>query len=435
MIDYYKAIDTETGQEVTYLREVSNRISPEMSAQDCFVALSFLREELEELWTNGTLDKEGERLRSELYTIRSIFFSDHEKLQYDRKLRQAQRKALEVEKVTTTDASNLSAKKEIPFEPVAVTQTKESPLKNYLFAAFAFVILLSLILFFNINVIVLIIGAILIVALMLLMSYEILMETNQLTFEHICFKYKGNDNQLFTDLDVTMETGQVVGILGASGSGKTTLTEILLGQLKPTCQQFRILENGKPVTAGSRSWSYVPQQNLLREYLKVSETFDFYADHHLKGGGKLTKKHRIAGIMDDLGLTEFANKKISELSGGQKRRVSIGIELLSPSPYFILDEPSSGLDALSDRNLLRTLKILAKSANKSIVVITHNTENLAIFDKIIFLSKGRPTFAGTYEELLLEYKTSDPYMIRKYMDMNIADVYQELNASTRIYKI
>ena len=149
MIDYYRAIDTETGQEVPYLREVSNRISPEMSAQDCFVALSFLREELEELWTNGTLDKEGERLRSELYTIRSIFFSDHEKLQYDRKLRQAQRKALEVEKVT---------------------QTKESPLKNYLFAAFAFVILLSLILFFNINVIVLIIGAILIVALMLLMS-------------------------------------------------------------------------------------------------------------------------------------------------------------------------------------------------------------------------------------------------------------------------
>ena len=161
MIDYYKAIDTETGQEVSYLREVSNRISPEMSAQDCFVALSFLREELEELC---------ERLRSELYTIRSIFFSDHEKLQYDRKLRQAQRKAWEVEKGTAADTSNVSGKKEIPFEPVAVTQTKESYLKSYLFAAFAFVILLSLILFFNINVIVLIIGAILIVALMLLMS-------------------------------------------------------------------------------------------------------------------------------------------------------------------------------------------------------------------------------------------------------------------------
>jgi len=175
MIDYYKAIDTETGQEVSYLREVSNRISPEMSAQDCFVALSFLREELEELWTNGTLDKEGERLRSELYTIRSIFFSDHEKLQYDRKLRQAQRKALEAEKGTTTDTSNVTGKKEIPFEPVAVTQTKESSLKNYLFGAFAFVILLSLILFFNINVIVLIIGAILIVGEMITSSLQIWM--------------------------------------------------------------------------------------------------------------------------------------------------------------------------------------------------------------------------------------------------------------------
>ena len=170
MIDYYKAIDTETGQEVPYLREVSNRISPEMSAQDCFVALSFLREELEELWTNGTLDFFNDTATTEIYTIRSIFFSDHEKLQDDRKLRQAQRKALEVDKGTTTGASNVSGKKEIPFEPVAVTQTKESPLKNYLFAAFAFVVLLSLILFFNINVIVLIIGAILIVALMLLMS-------------------------------------------------------------------------------------------------------------------------------------------------------------------------------------------------------------------------------------------------------------------------
>ena len=54
------------------------------------------------------------------------------------------------------------------------------------------------------------------------------METNQLTFEHICFKYKGNDNQLFTDLDVTMETGQVVGILGASGSGETPLRRFSL---------------------------------------------------------------------------------------------------------------------------------------------------------------------------------------------------------------
>ena len=152
------------------MRAVSNRISPEMSAQDCFVALSFLREELEELWTNGTLDQEGERLRNELYTIRQLFFSDYEKFQYDRKLKQARRKVLEVEQKPIPNRVEVSAKKEIPFAPVRVTQAKESSLNNYLFAALSFVILLSLILFFNINVIVLIIGAVLIVALMLLMS-------------------------------------------------------------------------------------------------------------------------------------------------------------------------------------------------------------------------------------------------------------------------
>ena len=100
----------------------------------------------------------------------SIFSQTTRSYNMTENLGQAQRKALEVEKVTTTDASNLSAKRKSLLNLVAVTQTKESPLKNYLFAAFAFVILLSLILFFNINVIVLIIGAILIVALMLLMS-------------------------------------------------------------------------------------------------------------------------------------------------------------------------------------------------------------------------------------------------------------------------
>ena len=124
MIDYYKAIDTETGQ----------------------------------------------RLRNELYTIRQLFFSDYEKFQYDRKLKQARRKVLEVEQKPIPKRVEVSAKKEIPFAPVRVTQAKESSLNNYLFAALSFVILLSLILFFNINVIVLIIGAVLIVALMLLMS-------------------------------------------------------------------------------------------------------------------------------------------------------------------------------------------------------------------------------------------------------------------------
>ena len=251
-------------------------------------------------------------------------------------------------------------------------------------------------------------------------------------FKHVAKQY--DDTVVLKSVDLEIEAGKFYTLLGPSGSGQTTILRLIAGFLEASSGD--ILFEGErinDVPAEKRRVNTVFQNYALFPNMNVFENVAFGMS--IKGKPKNEIKAKVAEMLELVKLGGYEDREISELSGGQKRRVSIGIELLSPSPYFILDEPSSGLDALSDRNLLRTLKILAKSANKSIVVITHNTENLAIFDKIIFLSKGRPTFAGTYEELLLEYKTSDPYMIRKYMDMNIADVYQELNASTRIYKI
>ena len=248
-----------------------------------------------------------------------------------------------------------------------------------------------------------------------------------------------NGHTAIYDVAFALQGGTICALVGVNGSGKSTLFKSIMGLIKP--QQGNIALCGLPINRALKQnlVAYVPQAEEVDWQFPVS-VYDVvmmgrYGYMNFLRIPKAEDKQKVLEAMQRVNIEHLAERQIGELSGGQKRRVSIGIELLSPSPYFILDEPSSGLDALSDRNLLRTLKILAKSANKSIVVITHNTENLAIFDKIIFLSKGRPTFAGTYEELLLEYKTSDPYMIRKYMDMNIADVYQELNASTRIYKI
>ena len=264
-----------------------------------------------------------------------------------------------------------------------------------------------------------------------------------LTIDHISKYYNldgTNQERALNDVTLEIAPGKITAIYGPSGCGKTSLLSIISG-LDSQYQGNLYFKNQNMRDFSERDLTYFRKAHIGF----VFQNFNLISHQSVLENVKMplyvknmTDKE-MAEIaereLSRLGIGDFIKKNVKQLSGGQKRRVSIGIELLSPSPYFILDEPSSGLDALSDRNLLRTLKILAKSANKSIVVITHNTENLAIFDKIIFLSKGRPTFAGTYEELLLEYKTSDPYMIRKYMDMNIADVYQELNASTRIYKI
>ncbi len=144
------------------------------------------------------------------------------------------------------------------------------------------------------------------------------MKQHILEFKHICFKYRSNSELLFDHLDMTLKTGEVVGILGGSGSGKTTLTEILLERLKPTCQDFQIYEDGQLVTHQKPRWSYVPQQNLLRDYLKVSEIFTVYGDSYLKTLSKSDRQERIQSVVQDLGLSEFWHKQVSQLSGGAK---------------------------------------------------------------------------------------------------------------------
>lgn len=180
MIDYYKAMDLETGEEVTHLKEVSFILQPDMSAADCFRALSFLREELEERWTNGTLDDNGQRLQADLPKIRTTFVSDHEKGRYDRALKRAWKQRLEANQpkaIPEGDSSLMeaSSEREQGLQEAAqaiakVEASKGLSPKNILLAGLAFLVLLTLILFFNVNVTALIIGAILIVALMLLMS-------------------------------------------------------------------------------------------------------------------------------------------------------------------------------------------------------------------------------------------------------------------------
>lgn len=180
MIDYYKAMDLETGQEVPHLKEVSFILQPQMSATDCFTALSILREELDGRWTNGTLDENGRLLQADLPKLRKIFVSDHEKGQYDRALKRAWKQYLDAKQpvLAPGDASSsddVSSGREKGLEEAAqaiakVEANKGLSAKNIILAGLAFLVLLILILLFNVNVIVLIIGAILIVALMLLMS-------------------------------------------------------------------------------------------------------------------------------------------------------------------------------------------------------------------------------------------------------------------------
>ncbi|MDR2977778.1 MAG: ABC transporter ATP-binding protein [Streptococcaceae bacterium] len=244
------------------------------------------------------------------------------------------------------------------------------------------------------------------------------------TYKNISFEYP--DKVVFKNLDLTIQTGELLGILGPSGSGKTTLTKILLGKEKVKNPQFICEREGKKEKPELIGWTYVPQQNLLRENFSVNDMFSIYSSFHTLGkNDSRQEQEKVNEILESLGLLELRKKKISKLSGGEKRRVSIGIELLSDSDFLIFDEPSSGLDAYSDFCLLRILKKLAHDKDKAIIVITHKTENLVEFDQLIFLGKGIPRFTGNIRKLIKEF--NDRIYVENYLSLSFAEVYKNLN--------
>lgn len=122
--------------------------------------------------------------------------------------------------------------------------------------------------------------------------------------------------------------------------------------------------------------------------------------------GKEEIHNRIKEVLKMVELQDHQNTYIRKLSGGQKKRASIAVELLADPKLFFLDEPTSGLDPGTEKNLMITLNNLAKSQNKTIVMVTHTTENLHLCDKIIFMGPGgRLCFCGHVEEAKAFYKT------------------------------
>ena len=123
---------------------------------------------------------------------------------------------------------------------------------------------------------------------------------------------------------------------------------------------------------------------------------------------KAEMEQRISEVLDMVDLREHQNTYIRKLSGGQKKRASIAVELLADPKLFFLDEPTSGLDPGTEKNLMVTLSHLSKTANKTIIMVTHTTQNLHLCDKVIFMGPaGRLCFVGNVEEAKAFYQTED----------------------------
>ena len=207
---------------------------------------------------------------------------------------------------------------------------------------------------------------------------------------------------LLRDIHMSIPQGHMVLLLGGSGAGKTTFVNAINGYEKADAQ---ILLNGTDMYRNYKKMMYevgfVPQSEMMRGKDTVSSTLSDTAKFRLsKDIPRQTRKERIAEVEEIFGLKPVENSLVNKLSGGQKKRLSISMEMLSSPSLFILDEPDSGLDGVMARELFEQLRKIADSG-KIVIVITHTPDRVIdLFDDVIVLAKdstrtGRLAFYGS----------------------------------------
>ncbi|KAM0944445.1 putative ABC-type maltose transporter [Dioscorea sansibarensis] len=204
------------------------------------------------------------------------------------------------------------------------------------------------------------------------------------------------------DISFTAYPSQLLAIVGPSGAGKSTLLDILSARTSPT--SGHLLLNSTPLRPSlfRRISSHVPQHDLFLPLLTVSETFTFTASLLLPSSSPSFISSTVSSLLSSLHLSHLSHSLLSSsLSGGERRRISIGLSLLSDPCILLLDEPTSGLDSSTAFSLLLTLRSLSLSRHRTIILSIHQPSSklLSTIDSILLLSNGSLLHHGDLHSL------------------------------------
>ena len=206
----------------------------------------------------------------------------------------------------------------------------------------------------------------------------------------------------------SIEPNEFVGLLGPSGAGKSSLIEAMNGLQPPKSGNVLInnLDLNRHFDSLKQTIGYVPQEDVVHRELSVYSTLYYVARLRLSRDVSSREVDQIVNeVMDVTGLTERRNVVINKLSGGQRKRVSIAVELITKPSCIFLDEPTSGLDPATEDRIMRLFKQVAESG-RTVVMTTHAMENVRMFDKIAILMRGRLVYFGKPQDALTQFKAA-----------------------------
>ena len=210
---------------------------------------------------------------------------------------------------------------------------------------------------------------------------------------------------VLNQIDLTIEEGQIYGMIGPSGAGKTTLVKMIVGMDTPDTGTIHVLKKQMPNLELLQEIGYMAQSDALYMELTGLENLKFFAS--LYKLNKSEQKRRISYAAELVSLTNELTKRVSTYSGGMKRRLSLAIALIQNPKILILDEPTVGVDPELRLGIWNELIRLKKEEGKTIIVTTHVMDEAGKCDYIAMVRDGTILVSGTPNELMSLYKAEN----------------------------
>ena len=216
---------------------------------------------------------------------------------------------------------------------------------------------------------------------------------------------------LWSGLDLAVEPGEFLAVLGPNGSGKTSLLKTILGQQRLDSGSIRLA--GEPISRGDRRVGYIPQQKLIPAGtpLRGRDLVTLGVNGHRFGLpiSRPADRARVDELIAGVGATEFADRPVGSLSGGEQQRLRVGQALAGDPVLLLCDEPLLSLDLAHQRGVSELIDARRRSHDTAVVFVTHDVNPvLDIVDRVLYLADGR-FLQGTPDEVLRSDVLSDLY--------------------------
>ncbi len=218
------------------------------------------------------------------------------------------------------------------------------------------------------------------------------------------------ERYLLAEAGARLPRGHFVAVLGPSGCGKSTLLKVIAGVKEHTLGRIKwdgrdLAEDGDlaPDEIG-----YVPQFGIAFERLTVWENVEAALRLRVAGVDREERDTRIESVLKDTGLADIAERTVALLSGGQRRRLALALELVSAPHLLLCDEVTSGLDAKSEDEIVRLMHQLSRSGDRLVVNVTHSLRHLALHDSVLVLYQGHVAYHGAAATLFHYFGVEDP---------------------------